>query len=105
MQAKAINPFPFIGQRHKDALDFIILNLPPNPTFDNLNDIVVASAFAPDPVPSTDAGLEIYLPTVLPSAYNRYVNSAMPGAGGEISETMVSITAKYTPNQLLLINK
>ena len=34
MQPKLINPYPFVGTKHKEALDFIIANLPADPTFD-----------------------------------------------------------------------
>src|SRR3954462_6210818 len=93
MQAKAINPYSALGQVHKDALDFIIANLPANPTFDNLNEVVVNSIFAPNPGDEPSDGLVMYAGTILPYAYNSYVNAGL------------SNDAKYTDKQLIIINQ
>src|ERR1051325_8931575 len=74
MQARVINPYTKAGNKHKESLDYIITNLPPEPTFDDLNSKLVDSFFIPDPNnPSLlDLGLPV-LKTVLPFVYNGYV--------------------------------
>ena len=46
MQAKVINPYSFVGAKHKEALDFIIANLPTDPTFEQLNEVLRNSILA-----------------------------------------------------------
>src|SRR5437868_2133567 len=76
MQPKLINPYPFVGTKHKEALDFIIANLPADPTFEQLNEILHNAMFpggTGDPYIAQLLGL--YPGMVLPNAYNGYVNN------------------------------
>ncbi len=76
---KVINPYPALGTKHKESLDYIIANLPVNPTFDDLNAKLTDSFFIPDPnEPSPIDAAEGIIKTMLPHAYNGYVNG---GAG------------------------
>src|SRR5687767_2309304 len=94
MSTKAINPYPLIGEKHKESLDFIIANLPANPTFENLNDVLVSSLFTPDPAfPVVGDFASLMLLTVLPNTYNGYVNG---GLGSYV---------KYTDDQYLIVNQ
>jgi hypothetical protein len=129
MQTKVINPYPFIGAKHKEALDFIIANLPASPTFDNLNEVVVSGIFTPTTsFPDLNDLFLTLLKTVLPNAYNGYVNKGTSdggrGTGGNMGGTgdegrgtsgntggvnsewrMVSSNTRYTEGQLVIINK
>jgi hypothetical protein len=75
MNPKVINPYAALGADHKEVLDYLIANLPPNPTFDDLNAQVSAFFFTPDPQnPNISGMVADYSKTVLPHAYNGYVN-------------------------------
>ena len=109
MQTKAINPYNAVVQKHKDALDFIATNLPADPTFDNLNEVLVNSIFSPTP---DEGGLgdliSIFVGTVLPNAYNGYVNSGQFAVNNKQStaiESTIGSYVKYTDSQLLIISK
>ncbi len=116
MQPKIINPYPFVGEKHKEALDFIIANLPANPEFDQLNEILVAAIFPDDPAnPVTSSIIGISLRTVLPNAYNGYVNgSQMTVNGSQLTADNVEMASairhlsssntRYSEKQLHIIN-
>lgn len=75
MQTKIINPYTEFGTKHKNSLDYIITNLPLNPTFENLNEQLVNSFYIPDPLDPNPVDLVApFLKTVLPNAYNGFVN-------------------------------
>src|ERR1051325_8255712 len=101
MQARVINPYTKAGNKHKDSLDYIIANLPPEPTFDDLNAKLVDSFFIPDPNnPSLlDLGVSV-LKTILPNAYNGYVNGGASGKGQGASGYW-----RYNEKQMALINQ
>ena len=94
MQTKVINPYGRAGGIVKNALDFIIANMPPDPTFEQLTEVYTGSVFTPDPEsPSMNDAAQLFLGGVLPFAYNGYVNG---GLGKYV---------KYTENQIFIINK
>lgn len=94
MQTKVINPYRKGGDISKTALDFIATNLPPDPTFDNLNDILGGAVFTPDPAQPTLADVaNLFLGGVLPFAYNGYVNG---GTGRYV---------KYSESQMVIIHQ
>jgi hypothetical protein len=122
MQTKVINPYPFIGAKHKEALDFIIANLPASPTFDNLNEVVVSGIFTPGTsFPDLNDLFLTLLKTVLPNAYNGYVNGGTSGNKGGTGDEgrgtggntgwasgewrIVNSNTKYTEGQLVIIDK
>lgn len=93
MQTRLINPYPFIGEKHTEALDFIIANLPANPEFDQLNDAVVAAVSpANSEVPLVNELIQVSLSTVLPNVVNGYLN------------TGTKSNAVYTEKQQVIIN-
>jgi hypothetical protein len=80
MQLKVINPYAFLGTQHKEALDFIGTNLPPDPTFEQLNELLIADAITTDPDHPTISGFAaMFAATILPNAYNGYVNRHTKG--------------------------
>ena len=93
MQTKVINPYRKGGEIVKTALDFIITNLPADPTFDDLNDVLTGAVFTPTPESSTvNDAAQLFLGGVLPFAFNGYVN------GG------VCKYVKYSDNQTIIIH-
>jgi hypothetical protein len=96
---KVINPYPFLGTKHNEALDFIITNLPANPTFENLNEVLSNALFTPDPqYPITNGFATLAFGSILPNAYNAYVNG---GAEDEGRGTKGNIP--YTEKQQAII--
>jgi hypothetical protein len=113
MQLKVINPYAFIGTKHKETLDFIGNNLPVDPTFEQLNEVLVAGSFTADPDHLTISGFAAtFAATILPNAYNGYVNGnqltignsqlgVITGAAG----TSVRSNTPYTETQQKLIDQ
>ena len=80
MNPKVINPYAALGTKHKDSLDDIIAHLPANPAFDDLNGQLGAAFFQIDPEsPKAGAVIENTIKTILPHAYNGYVNGGIGG--------------------------
>lgn len=98
---KAINPYNSLGEKHKAALDYIIANLPPSPTFDNLNEQLVSAFYIPDPLePSVFDSLVPAAKTILPNAYNGYVNTPVSS-----NWLVTGSNTPYTEAQLVLIKQ
>ncbi|MES2620393.1 MAG: hypothetical protein V4615_06035 [Bacteroidota bacterium] len=94
MQSKVINPYAFAGIKHKEVLDLIGTNLPTDPTFDQLNEVLITSIYNNgNPNLLQDTIAQIYLIPLLPKVYNGYVNN---GVGSNVT---------YHENQQLIINQ
>ncbi len=96
---KLINPYTEFGTKHKASLDYVIANLPVNPTFENLNEQLVNSFFIPNP--NEPGPLDLVPPvlrTVLPSAYNAYGGTRDEGRGTKGN-------SKFTEQQLTLVSQ
>ena len=82
MQLKVINPYAFLGDKHKEVLELIGTNLPANPTFDNLNQVLLSAVYSGgNPNPIVDTIAQIYLIPLLPKVYNGYINGSQLTAG------------------------
>ncbi len=97
---KPINPYSYSGEKHVELLDTIATNLPADPTFEQLNEILVAGLFPPAPPGSpleSLAGISnLFLVSVLPNAYNAYVQPPNPlkGVMGGYNEKQQEIIAQ-----------
>jgi hypothetical protein len=100
---KIYNPYYVLGEKQKEALDFIIANLPPSPTFEQLNEVLLTAVFgiAPDGVLSSDTA-PLFLQTVLPLAHNGYINGAGKTLAFKNSSTSEgsNTTPMYTERQM-----
>ena len=68
-----MNPFTFLMPKHSELLDTIAANLPAQPTFENLNEILTAAMVVPDPSDPFLSNLGAMVTgTLLPQAYNGY---------------------------------
>lgn len=68
-----MNPYSFLMQKHRDLLDTVADNLPAGPSVEQLNEVLVAAVFTPDPEDPFMANLaQMALSTLLPQAYNGY---------------------------------
>jgi hypothetical protein len=70
-----MNPYNFLIPRHDALLDTVVDNLPAQPTFDNLNEILTAAIVVPDPADPFISNLGVMVTTtLLPNAYNGYMH-------------------------------
>src|SRR5437868_6298296 len=93
MQPKVINPYSELPQKTADALDFIITNLPASPNFNQLNEVLLTALFGGPGGPLDGDVLPVFLHSVLPLAYNGYIN--------EVS----SADSEYVPRQFSYLNR
>lgn len=72
------NPFKIVGEQYVDGLNYIITNLPANPTFEQLNDTTIAyvgGLFSTDEEdPSIAPILKTTVDSILPNTINDYIN-------------------------------
>jgi hypothetical protein len=95
MQPKSINPYSPASAKQKEALDFIITNLPSSPTFEQLNEVLLTAMFGSDPdgLLSGDVA-PVFLQSALPLVYNGYVNQLTIGNGQLTSNSQLPIDNK-----------
>lgn len=93
------NPYPTIGPKLKSGLDYIIANLPLNPTFENLNNTLCNAIYTPNPTnPFLNDALQLYIKSVLPFVHNGYVNSQ--ASNPQISDAQLK---QYSDKQFEII--
>lgn len=94
-----MNPYTYIGTTATQMLDYIIANLPPNPSFDDLNQQLLNSVIPPGtitPPPGPDNVTESFPLLILPYAYNAIVNASAlhrspPVVNAEWNETQFNL--------------
>lgn len=91
-----MNPFSYLMTKHSELLDTVAANLPAQPTFDDLNEILTAAIVVPDPADPFLSNLGVMVTsTLLPQAYNGYRYRGTRG-NTEYNELQQSLIAQLT---------
>lgn len=72
------NPFKIVGQQYADGLNYIITNLPVDPTFEQLNDTTIAYISellsGEEEEPEMSPVIKATVDSILPNTVNDYIN-------------------------------
>lgn len=96
-----MNPYTYTGTRATQILDYLIANLPPNPSFDDLNQQLCNAVVTPGtvtPPPGPDNMMESFPLLLLPYAHNAIVNASA------LHRSPPVVNAQWNEEQLHLLN-